>query len=328
LPLYTGGRLTQSVASAAGEWEAARQDQAAGKADLVFETTAAYWNLVTGRESERVLAEAIASYDAHLVDARNRERFGLAPANEVLAVQVERDQAELARLSAGNGATLAEANLVRLLALPEEARIEPTDALAAPPPEDGAADDLVRQALASRPERAALAERVKAADARAAAQKAGARPQVVVSAGYDFANPNRRIVPAEDAWRGNWDAGISASWSVFDSGRTKAAVAEAAARAEAARKALADLEQRIRLEVTERRLDVATARAAVGVSEQQLRSAQENRRVSQERYKAGVSPSSELLDAETALLRAGLSRTVALAQLKIAQAGLARAAGK
>jgi outer membrane protein TolC len=115
---------------------------------------------------------------------------------------------------------------------------------------------------------------------------------------------------------------------VLDAGRTKAAVSEARARADAARAGLADLEQRIRLEVTQRRLDVGTARAAVRVCTENVGSAEENRRVSQERYRAGVSPSSELLDAETALLRANLSRTNALAQLRIADASLRRAVGK
>jgi outer membrane protein TolC len=151
---------------------------------------------------------------------------------------------------------------------------------------------------------------------------------VSFNAGYDYASPNRRILPATDAWETSWDASVLASWAVFDAGRTKAAVAEARARADAARFALSDLERRIRLEVTDRRLAMDTARAAVGVADRSRESANENLRVSKERYHAGVLASSELLDAEVDLLRAGLLRTTALARLRIAEAGLSRAVGK
>jgi outer membrane protein TolC len=41
-----------------------------------------------------------------------------------------------------------------------------------------------------------------------------------------------------------------------------------------------------------------------------------------------VSPSSDLLDAETRLLRAGLDETLATAQLEVARAQLDRAVGR
>jgi outer membrane protein TolC len=59
-----------------------------------------------------------------------------------------------------------------------------------------------------------------------------------------------------------------------------------------------------------------------------LVSARENARVAGDRYRAGVIPSSELLDAEVGLLRAGLERTSAQAALRLADAALARAVGR
>jgi outer membrane protein TolC len=59
-----------------------------------------------------------------------------------------------------------------------------------------------------------------------------------------------------------------------------------------------------------------------------LDSAHENVRVAHDRYHEGVIPSSELLDAETALLRAGLDRANALAQVRVALANLERAVGR
>jgi len=110
--------------------------------------------------------------------------------------------------------------------------------------------------------------------------------------------------------------------------RTSAAAAQARAQAAAVRHQLEDLERRIRLEVTSRVLDLGTSRATVEVAERNLEAAGESLRVSRDRYHEGLIASFELLDAETALLRAGLDRTTAATQLRLAQASLERAVGR
>lgn len=329
LPLYTGGRVDGQLEAAAGEAAAAVHDTESADADLVLEVTAAYWSLVTAQGAEGVLSEALSAFDAHLADARNRERLGLAARNEVLAVQVEHDRAELARLRAQSAADVAQANLARLLGLGEGAAIVPAEALESvaerPLPELA---EQIASALASRPERAALLSRVAAADARVRLERSAGLPQLAVVAGYDYANPNRRILPPVAEWNDTWDASLSLSWSVFDGGRARAAAARATARADVVRSQLEDLERRIRLQVTQARLELGSAQAAVGVAERGLEAARESRRVAADRYREGVIGSSELLDAAVALQRAGLDRTEALAQLRLAEAGLARALGR
>lgn len=327
LPLYTGGRVSGAIDSAENQRMAAASDRDGGLNDLALETRVAYWTLVSSRESERVLREAVASFESHLSDARNRQALGMAASNEVLAVQLERDRSELSRLQAANGAAVAEANLRRLVGLPPETRIEP-DATAPAPASDEATVALVARAAASRPEVAALRSRIAALLAGARVARAGALPQASLSAGYDYANPNSRILPLTAEWNGTWSVGASVSWSAFDGGRASAAAAQARAQAEAARRQLDDLTQRIGLEVTTRALDLATARAALALAEQASESARENLRVTRDRYREGVQSSSDLLDAETALQRAGLERTLATAQLQVARAGLDRAVGR
>jgi outer membrane protein TolC len=68
--------------------------------------------------------------------------------------------------------------------------------------------------------------------------------------------------------------------------------------------------------------------ASLEVAGRSVEAAAENVRVSQDRYQAGVTPSSDLLDAEMRLLRAGLDQTVARTQLRLAHASLERALGR
>lgn len=328
LPLYTGGRLGAAVDAARENERAAEWELDAATQDLVLETHGAYWSLVTARETERVVDEGLVAFEAHLKDARNRESFGLAARNDVLAVQVQRDRAELRRLRARNGAALAEANLQRLLGTGPQTRIEPLDALATEAAAQEQLEALVDAGLTARPERAQIEAQVRALDALIRVERAARRPQVGVSAGLDYANPNRLVLPPEAAWKHTWDVGVQLSVLVFDGGRVAAAVARSEAEAGAVRQRLADLDRRIRLQVTQAALGLEAAEAAVDVAEQGLEAARENHRVAEDRYREGVIPSSELLDASVALLQAGLDRTQALADVRLAAAELDRAVGR
>jgi outer membrane protein len=328
MPIWTFGRISGQIEAAEQGKAAAGADLEAGRADLVLETKTAYWSLVTARESVRVLQEEMRAYDAHLADAQNREKFGMAARNEVLAVQVERDRVELERLRAEAGSDLAEANLRRLLDLPPEARVEPAEPLAAAPAPPPDVEALVAAAQAGRAERKGLLARVAAADAITGAQRGARLPQVAVTGGYTYANPNRDIVPPTAEWKDTWDIGVGLAWSVFDGGKRSANEARARAEADAARAQLRDLDRGIRLDVTQRALELRTAAAQLAVAERSVESAAESRRVAGNRYHEGVIPSSELLDAEVAHENSVLARTQALATLRLAAAGLDRAVGR
>jgi outer membrane protein TolC len=326
-PLYNGG-LNRDVEAAEHDRLAASHDITSGTGDTALEARASYWNVVAAREEERVLREAIASFDAHLKETRDREAVGLAARNDVLLVQVDRDQAELDRLRAENAAAIANADLVRLLGLQPGTRVETADTLASPPLPPGEMEALVSQAFEARPERRALKERVAAAEARARAAHTGNAPQLTLAGGYDYSNPNARILPLTATWQDTWDIGVNFTWTLIDAGRTSAAFAQASAEESAASAALEDLERNIRLEVTSRFLDLGSAAAAVGVADRNLESATENVRVSSDRYREGVLASADRLDAETGLLRAGLERVRALTQEQLAAAALQHAVGR
>jgi len=328
MPIYTGGRTKAQIDASAGGLQAAGHDLNAGDADIVLETSEAYWRLLTAHERVRVLAEALKAYDAHLADARNREAFGMAARSEVLAVQVDRDSAELRHLEASSFADVTAANLARLLGTTPGRAIEPSDPLEPVAVPEIDLEGLVAEAKAKRPERAALVARVSAAEAAVRIERAGKLPHVNVLAGYDYANPNRDIMPFSEVWRGTWEVGLNVSLNLFDGGRVSSAVSQAAAQADAVRRNLEELDDSIRLDVTARVLTVRTEEKAAEFAERNLVSARENQRVTAERYREGVSPSSELLDAEAALLRAGLDRMEAIERERIALARLDRAVGR
>jgi outer membrane protein len=248
LPLYTGGRLSAGIEAAREQHRAATLDTDGAAKDLVLEVTTAYLALVTARESDRVLSEALSAYDAHLQDARNRLELGLAASSEVLSVQLERDRAELARLLAGNQASVANANLLRLTGLQQDASLEPTQPWtpwspprSRPMPRRSARGAKAAQLLPARPP----------GGCQSAARGRSASPQASARAAMLAPIP----VLLLRRWKGTWSLGVNLVWTAFDGGRTSAAVAQAQAQADALRSQLEDLQRRVRLEVKARSLD-------------------------------------------------------------------------
>lgn len=328
LPLYTGGRVDAQIAAASESEHAATSDQAAARNDLALETHVAYVSVLLARENARVLSEAIASYEAHLKDARNRQDLGLSASNEVLAVTVERERAELGRVQAENAAAMATANLLRLVGLPLGTPLELEPTPSAEPVNKELSEEGVEKALSSRPEIEALRARIRATDAAARFARSATKPQAGLQAGYDYANPNPRILPLAGKWNDSWSIALNLSWKVLDGGRADASAAQAQAQSDALRAQLSDLESRIRLDITTRRLELESTLAGKVVAARGIEAARDAVRVARDRYQEGVLSSTDLLDAETRLLRAELEAAQTDAQIQIARANLTRALGR
>ena len=322
-PIYTAGRVDALQRAAGNEREAAAFDVASARAELRLETTRAFWALVTARQAEDVLVRALERADAHVRELRSRLEQGLIPPNDVLSAEAQRSHEQVLAIEARSRRAIAEADLRRLIGEDRPRSIEPA-AVLEPPQVSSFAERVAGQ----RPERQAVGSRIAAAREREAAVQAGGRPQVAIGAGFDYASPNPRIFPRTADWHDSWDLSVNVSWSLWDGGRRRADVAEAAAATRGLVARASALDRDIAFEIEQRRVEAAAAQAAIPAAEDGLRAAAEARRVVGERFNAGVATSTDVLDAQTALLQAELERTRALAAAQLALARLERALGR
>jgi outer membrane protein len=328
-PIYTGGRTGTLERAARAERGAIGKDLDAARADLRLEITRAFWAVVTGRDAEAVLQRSLEVATAHIKDVRARLDSGLVPPNEVSSAEAQASRQRLLSLEATTQRAIAEADLRRLTG--NDAATATTNVDNRPPAPSGApasTADLIAGALKARPERQALEQRVVSADLRAAAVAAGARPQIAVGGGYDYARPNPRIFPRSGDWQTSWDASINLTWSLWDGGRRAAEQGEARANASALRTRVDDFDRQATFEVRARLLELDASREAVTVADDEIRAAAETERVINERYREGVALNTEVLDAQIARLQAELDRTRAIANVRLAEARLERALGR
>jgi outer membrane protein len=327
-PIYDGGRTDALEQAARAEASATAADVVAAQADLQLEATRAFWALVTARSTAAVLKQGVARADAHLADVRQRFTAGLIPPNDVAAAEAQQSRDRLLLIEAENQRSLASAELARLIGADLLQPIEPVEMLDLPPRAVAPIDALVAEARSVRSERRALQARISAADEQRLAADAGRRPTIAVTSGFDYTRPNPRIFPRVDRWDDSWDATVAVGWSLWDGGRTRAEARQAASAAAASRQRLAEFDSVLALEIQQRVLDLDSGRAAVAAADDGVRAASEARRVITERYRSGVVTATDVLDADVALLQAELDRTRAMANVRLAEARLARSLGR
>jgi outer membrane protein TolC len=128
-------------------------------------------------------------------------------------------------------------------------------------------------------------------------------------------------------WNTGWDLGLSVTWTVFDGGRARAEQAAAEAQAAAVVERVREFDDRLAVDVRRRQLEIQSAQAALEAAAEGVAAAAEARRVVGERFAAGVAGSTDVLDAEVALLDAELQQTSLQAALRMAEARLIRLVG-
>ncbi len=317
VPLYAGGANVAGLRGAEANLAAADVERAAVANQLSFEVVRTLYSIVKSREFVRATEAGVRAFEKNLEVARNRLEAGTLLRTDVLDVEVRLARAREDLLQARNAEALAERALRNLLGIEED---DPGEFVVAgsvpalPPP----ASPDYRQ----RPELAAAAARVRAAEAALEQAQGGYLPRVdaFADAGYD-----RGWEFDNGAW--NYTAGVALQWNLWDGNRTRSRVARARAELEQAREQRRQLELAIGLEVKQAQLQLDEARQRLTVSEHAVVSAAESAELTRSLFEQGLAISTQLIDAEAALIAVRVRRAEAEADLRIAIAALRKAVG-
>jgi len=180
---------------------------------------------------------------------------------------------------------------------------------------------LIRQALQSRPDYARAFSAVKSSEEGVRGAKGNYLPRVDVFSSYG--------ISGRDLTSGSSDYAVGAglTFNLFDFGRgarlDKARAAQSTAAAEQEH-----LANQIRLEVIQAYQDYVSARERLKVADQTVTQAQEALRIVQDRYQEGLTTITEVLRAETALLRTRLNLVSSRYEHYIGYARVLMATGK
>ncbi len=326
-PVFNGLRIRSSIRQARNLERAAWRDYLEQEQELGLQALGAFWGLVRAREAARVIGENIGLVQQHLKEVENLFARGLVTYNEVLRARMQLSDIRLRRLEAENASTLALARLDLLIGGSPADPLEPVYSFPHEERAPGSLQPRLDRAQRQRAQLAAARERVGSARAGVDVARAGWYPGVSVTGGWQYALPNPRQFPQSDRFTPSWDIGVAAS---VDVGRWPA-VARRVEQAEAAvvqaEDALAQLADAVTLEVIQAQLGLERGREQINSARQLVSQAQENHKIVQQKFQNGLALSSELLEAELALLEANLRLSQAKIDYELGWAALERAAG-
>lgn len=328
-PLFTGFALWRGYQATEHAEALAHQRVRAERASVRAVAQEAYFNLLKAREMRKVTEQLAQALDEHLQRTRLLYDAGRATELDVSRTQsrVSAAQVSLVQIrGAEDGAHLA---LTTLLGLPSTTPLVLADIVDTQSPASlPAAEPLVTEAIASRPEVAIAKEGAAAAAARVEVEGSALWPQVSLRFGYNYDRPNQRYFPVRDRFDGSWDMSAVLTWSAWDWGVTYYGMKAAQAEAAAAARNVEEARDAVRLDVERQRQGYTTAAAKITAARDALGSALRAYDSAKLLFDAGRASSLDVLDAATELSRVRSDLVQSLADARIAWALVQKAAGR
>ncbi|HEY1526141.1 MAG TPA: TolC family protein [Candidatus Angelobacter sp.] len=250
------------------------------------------------------------------------KKAGVAAGIDVLRSQVQMQTLQQRVLAAQNQYEQQKMSLARTIGLPVAQQFELTDKVPYAPFSPLNLDEALAHAYQVRPEFLAAQSRVRSAELAVRAARGEALPTVELNGQTGF------IGPAPGSSEATYAISAGLRIPIFQGGKVKADVNLAESALRQSRLQLENLRGRVEYEVRSAMLDVKSSDDQVAVANQQIGLAAEQLKESQDRYKAGVSGSLEVVQAQEAVAGANENQIQALYQNNVAKLTLVRALGE
>lgn len=307
-PVYMGGKILamNRITRYAEQLARALHDNEAE--NVICAVDAAYWQVVSLSARQRLAESYVALVDTLRHNVRLMMDEGMATRSDLLSVEVKLNQAQVDLTKVDNGLVLSRMELARLCGLPVDSRMELDD--------EGVGGDIgyngimpvaeacdMEEVYARRQDVRALELQVKIYEQEQRVALSSMLPNVSVIGSYSFSNPNMF-----NGFRNRFDGAFSIGAMVTiplwhwggNYNKYRAAETETVIR----RLELDDAKEGIRLQVSQAVFRMQESLHTYHTSVVNLDKADENLRSAQLGFKEGVLASDNLLDAQTAWLKA------------------------
>jgi outer membrane protein len=298
LPLYRGGRIVRNIRIAETRKAIAQDNFASSRQDLIYNVTSVYHKIL---QLQKLLVSnnaSVAQLENHKRNVSEFLRVGTAPRLDLLKTEVELAHARQRAIEVKNNLDSAFELLRNLMGIDDPATPlsildEPVTGTAPP-----TRDEALATAMANRPDYAAVAKRKRIAEERIDLAWARHLPDIYGSGQYvKKGGESTRLF--ED-----WSVGMRMTIPVFDGGLIRADVASARVELEKVKEEERGLRLSIAREVKDAILGIENAAERMEAAGKALASAEESLRVERLKYDAGSGTTTDVIDAQTALLRA------------------------
>jgi len=327
-PLFTGFRLSSLKNAARYTRDASAEDMVKDKNELAMNIQTAYWNYYKVKLMKNLIDENVKQAGKHVEDTKNLLNNGLATRNDLLKLEVQYSNAKLQQIDMMNNIELARTAFNKTIGLPLDNRTDIDTAMIQVTADRYELNDLIAEAKNNRSELKSLNLRIKAGSENVDAARSGWFPSILLTGNWYMSNPNPRLQPPVNIFKGTWDVGITMSWDIWNWGNTIAQTVEAEQNVIQTRTSYDQLKDVIELEVNQNYLTLIYAKQKIDVSQETIQQAEENYRSIQDKYNAQLATSTDLIDAENSLLLAKTNYMNAIIDYQLGKIKLEKSIGK
>lgn len=335
-PIYMGGKIraynkiTQYAEEAAGTlYDKELQD-------IIVDVDEAYWNLVA-LYSKKKLAEGYkALVDKLEGDVEKLVKEGMATKADLLSVKVKVNEAGVTLIQVNNDIELSRMNLCRICGLDMNEPVEVEDAIDEKNQNanimgqvdmfSSKSDNLVQQAESNRKELQALGLQNRIYDEKIKLARAEYLPKVALMGGYLASNPSV-FNSFERKMKGMWNVGITLNVPILTWGDRSYKVKSAKAEALMHRYETEEVKEKIELQVNQCRQKLQESMERYQTTLRSVDEAEENLRYANLGMKEGVITLSNVMEAQTAWLKAKSEWVNAQVDVRLANLYLRKAVG-
>lgn len=322
LPLFRGGRLYRGVRVAEMQRAVATDTSGYTKQELVYNLTSVYFKILQLEKLLQANEASVKQLEAHKKNVELYLKAGTAPYVDLLKSDVELSHAKENRLLVKNSLESTYEFLRTLMGLEDAHKRISLASVSSPSQGYGDIDKVTDRALLQRPDYKAVNKRIAIAEERVKIASGRRLPDVYAAGQY-----NGTSGPAM-AFKENWSFGVRLSVPVFDGGIITSDVEKGKLEIARAREEERALRLTIAREVKDACLTIDNSRERIEVTERAIESARENLRVELLKYDTGAGTTTDVIDAQTAMLRAETDFYQAAYDKEVAIALLRKATGE
>ena len=291
-PLYTGGRVLETIRMAQSRQAVAAQQAEVVKNAVCYQTDIQYWNTVARQEIVGVATDFRNSMSSLVKTIRERVDAGLVDPQDLLMAEVQLNEAEYRLLQAKSNFETGRMALNSIigLELSNPTMIEENVPLLL------VEDSVLRGNGSNRPEIRMAEEQVRMAESALRLNDAQYKPQVYVGVDGSYSSPGYNFRTDMDP---NYVAYAKVSIPVFEWGKRRSEKRASRGQVGMASDQLNRVKDNVALEVQTARLNLLQALEQVKLTGNSLEKAKENETKALERYGEGKTSILEVIDAQT-----------------------------
>jgi outer membrane protein len=325
-PIYAGGKIKIGRDLATKGVQIQEAQKALTETEVLLNVDKAYWQIVSLKEKIKLAEKFEALLESLSKELTNSYDAGMIYKNDLLRVQVQRNETELNISKATDGLELSKMNLAQIIGAPLDSDLMPADSVVGT--FDAITAGSAATAIEGRAEIALLKKVVELEELQEKMLKADFRPTVGVLAGGFVGIGKKMNIETGGNSMASYFGMLSVNIPIWDWGQKASKVKEQGFKLRAQQIQLAETKELLSLEIQNAYLSLNQAARKIELSGASLQQAEENLRLSNDRFKAGTVTGQDVLEAQTLWAQANSNIIDARIEYKVSEAVYKKAIGE